>query len=171
MSSIILIICTWLHLIATVVWIGHIVNSVILFGPLSKKYISESVYGDFLADYRRRDQPIAISAIAVFFVTGLGLMLLNAQYQGFGNPFANSWSAVVFAKHIIVLIMVGLGVFMGTAIMPKLAESWSKLTAAASHPAAHSPIARLERLRSLVTFSLLLLGLAVLLLTALGENI
>jgi len=67
---------------------------------LFKKYVPESACGDFLAEYRRRDQPIALSAIAVFFATGLGLMLLDAQYRGLGSIFANSWSTLTFAKHM-----------------------------------------------------------------------
>jgi len=171
MNNIILVVCNWLHLIATVVWIGHMANSAILFTPLSKKYVSKSTYGDFLADYRRRDKPTALTAIVVFFATGLGLMLLSPQYQGLGNIFANSWSTIVFAKHIIVLVMVGLGVYMGSAIMPKLASAWSELaTEGTSHSAINSHIARLERVRSSVALSLLILGLVVLLLTAIGET-
>ena len=46
MSNVALVVCTWLHLIATVVWIGHMGNSAILFAPLSQKYVQESAYGD-----------------------------------------------------------------------------------------------------------------------------
>ena len=172
MSNVALIACTWLHLIATVVWIGHIVNSFILFTPLSKRYVPESSYGDFLANYRRRDQPIALSTIATFFVTGLGLMLLDPEYQGLGSIFANSWSIMVFAKHVIVLVMVGLGIYMGTAIMPRLAKAWSELASEEiTHSTTNPRVTGLERLRNIVAYSLLVLSLVVLLLTAIGETI
>ena len=86
-----IIACTWLHLIVMVVWIGHMVNAWLLFGTLSRKYVNSSAYGEFIAEYRAKDKPVALSCIVVFIITGLVLTLLDEQYQGFGNILANSW--------------------------------------------------------------------------------
>jgi uncharacterized membrane protein len=165
-----IIACTWLHLIVLVIWVGHMVNSLLLFEPLTSKYIDKSRYGEFIAEYRAKDKPVAISCIVVFIITGLVLTLLDEQYQGFGNVFANSWSTTLLIKHILVLAMIVLGVYQGSRVMPGLAKAGKKL-ANPNDAAAVSEVARLEKVRLRVTQSLCGLAMVVLLLTAIGENI
>jgi uncharacterized membrane protein len=163
-----IIACTWLHLIVLVIWLGHMVNSLLLFGPLTSKYVSKSRYGEFIAEYRAKDQPVAISCIAIFIITGLVLTLLDEQYQGFGNVFANSWTTTLLIKHILVLAMIVLGVYTGTRVMPSLAKAGKKL-ADQNDADAVSEVAKLEKVRLRVTQSLCALAMVVLLLTAIGE--
>jgi putative copper export protein len=98
-------------------------NALLLFAPLTKEFVKENVYGDFIAKYRKKDQPVAIGCIVVFFITGFFLMLLNEHYMGIGDVFTNSWSIVLFVKHLLFLAMVGLGVYQGTRVMPNLAKA------------------------------------------------
>jgi uncharacterized membrane protein len=162
--------CTWLHLVVLVIWIGHMVNSLILFGPLASKYVSKSHYGEFIAAYRAKDRPVSIICIVIFIITGLVLTLLNEQYQGFGNVLANSWSTTLLIKHILVLAMIGLGLYIGTRVMPDLAEAGKKL-AHQNDAGAASEVARLEKVRKRVNLSLCILAMLVLLLTAIGETL
>ena len=162
--------CTWLHLIVLVIWIGHMVNALILFSPLADRYVKTTDYGDFIAEYRRRDKPVALVCIAIFFVTGFFLMLLNENYKGIGDILANSWSLVLFTKHILVLAMVGLGIYQGSRVMPNLAEASKKLaTQGPDKPENIATVSRLEKTRRTVTQALCGLSLLVLLLTAVGE--
>lgn len=168
MTDTVLVVCTWLHLTALIVWVGHMFSALLLFSPLANKYVKKSDYGDFTAEYRRRDQPVSLSCIGVFIITGIFLTLLNEQYQGFGDVFANSWSVVLFVKHLLVLAMIGLGVYQGTRVMPRLAEAGRKL-AKKDDPETASSVARLTGVRETVTRALCGLAVAVLLLTAIGE--
>ena len=165
-----IIACTWLHLIVLVIWIGHMVNALLLFTPLISKYVDKSRYGEFIAEYRAKDSPVAISCIVVFIITGIVLTLLDEQYQGFGNVLANSWSTTLLIKHVLVLAMIGLGVYQGSRVMPGLAEAGKKL-AKQNNPDAVSDVARLEKVRKRVTQSLCGLAMIVLLLTAIGESL
>jgi uncharacterized membrane protein len=165
-----IIACTWLHLIVLVIWVGHMVNSLLLFEPLTSKYVSQSRYGEFIAEYRAIDSPVAISCIVVFIITGLVLTLLDEQYQGFGNVLANSWSTTLLIKHILVLAMIILGVYMGSGVMPGLAKAGKMLTNQ-NAPDAASEVARLEKVRKRVTQSVCGLAMIVLLLTAIGETL
>ena len=170
MREMLLVTCTWLHLVVTVIWIGHMINSVLLFTPpLARRYVKGTEYGDFIAEYRRRDQPVSLSCIAIFFITGLGLLLLDEHYEGIGSVFANNWSAVLFAKHILVLAMVGLGFYMGRQVMPNLAKASKELAIQnEQQPETVLSVARLEKRRGVVAQALSGLALVVLLLTALG---
>ena len=168
MRDVAIILCTWLHLIVMVVWIGHMANAWLLFGPLSRKYVSSNVYGDFIAEYRTKDRPVALSCIAVFIVTGLVMTLLNEQYRGIGNVFANSWSILLFIKHILVLAMIGLGVYQGSRVMPGLAKAGQELAKHNDSDTA-TQVAKFEKARYRVTQALCTIALIVLLLTAIGE--
>ena len=170
MNEAAIVVCTWLHLVVLVIWVGHMVNALILFGPLASKHVNQNSYGDFIADYRRRDRPVALGCIAIFLITGLFLTLLNEQYTGLGQVFSNSWSAVLFAKHILVLAMIVLGIYQGTRVMPKLAEAAKKATRKEDSRKDVS-VESLEKVRLRVTQMLCALSMAVLLLTAIGETI
>jgi uncharacterized membrane protein len=163
-----IIICTWLHLIVLVIWIGHMFNSLLLFSPLASTYVHKDVYGDFIAEYRRRDQPVALSCIAIFIITGIILMLLDTEYEGIGNIFVNTWSIMLFIKHLLVLAMIGLGVYQGKKVMPGLAVAAKKLSAQNDADTVSS-FTRLEKVRIRVTQSLVGLAAVVLLLTAVGD--
>ncbi|HEX76264.1 MAG TPA: CopD family protein [Dehalococcoidia bacterium] len=170
MVEVALVACTWLHLIVLVIWVGHMFSTLLLFTPLASRYVKETDYGDFIAEYRRRDQPVALSCIAIFFITGFVLLLLDDHYERIGSIFANSWSIVLFVKHLLVLAMVGLGIYMGVKVMPELAKASKRLTTENSHkPEMVSTIARLNKTRGAVTQALCGLALLVLLLTAVGE--
>jgi uncharacterized membrane protein len=170
MKEVAIIACTWLHLIVLVIWIGHMFNALILFAPLAGRYVKTTDYGDFIAEYRRRDKPVALSCIAIFFITGFFLMLLNENYTGVGDILANSWSLVLFTKHILVLAMVGLGIYQGSRVMPSLAEvSKKSATQEPDEPGTIAAVSRLEKTRRTVTQALCGLAMLVLLLTAIGE--
>ena len=47
-------------------------------------------------------------SILVFFVTGVHLMLVDSNYMGIGN-FSNPWATLMLVKHIVILVMIGLG--------------------------------------------------------------
>jgi uncharacterized membrane protein len=170
MSDVARVACVWFHLIVLVVWIGHMVNALILFGPLSRKYIGRANYGDFIAEYRKRDTPVSLGSIAVFFITGFFLMFLNEHYEGIGNIFANSWTTVLFVKHILILAMVGLGVYQGRKVMPELARVSRQLADQSSRGReTASSFESWEKRRTRVTQALSGLAFVVLLFSAIGE--
>ena len=97
-------------------------------------------------------------------------MLLNENYKGIGDILANSWSLVLFAKHILVLAMVGLGIYQGSRVIPNLAAASKKsATQELDKPETIAIISRLEKTRKTVTQALCGLAVLVLLLTAIGE--
>ena len=146
------------------------VNALLLFSPLSKKYVNSTAYGEYIAEYRTKDKPVALTCIAVFIITGIVMTLLDEQYQGLGNFFANSWSVFLFVKHILILAMIGLGVYQGSRVMPGLAKAGREL-ANRNDPATAEQVAKIEKTRTRVTQVLCVLAILVLLLTAIGETL
>ena len=97
-------------------------------------------------------------------------MLFNEQYKGIGDVFVNNWSIILFVKHLLILAMVGLGVYQGTRVMPNLAKAGKQLAAQdETKQEATALVSRLDKTRQTVTQALCGLAILVLLLTAVGE--
>jgi uncharacterized membrane protein len=63
-----------------------------------------------VAALERRALPLVIASLVVFLATGVYLMGVDSRYGGVGS-FGSTWAIVFLAKHLVVLVMVGLGVF------------------------------------------------------------
>jgi uncharacterized membrane protein len=102
MSQLLISLSTWLHAIATVVFIGHFVLLAGLYLPdLSKN-------GPALSEISKRSRPWMYASLLVFAITGTHLMLIDSGYLGFMD-FGNFWGIVMLVKHILVFAMIALG--------------------------------------------------------------
>lgn len=119
-SSTILAISLFFHLLATIVWIGGLVITVLLVWPEVRRTLQDSpaIYG-FLNRLRKRFTPLSNLSLAVLIVTGLTQMALDENYNGFMD-FNNTWSQVILVKHIVIIGMVFSGVFMQYSVIPAL---------------------------------------------------
>ena len=147
------ILLLWVHLAAIVTWVGLWFNTVLAFGPL-RKYLAESARPDFIEDYRRRYTIITWAAMAVFIVTGSILMLTDENYPGLGQFFESDWATLIFAKHIVIILMITLSLTLLYGILPRLRAA----LVAGDKPAAE----RLLKRERFAVVSLALLGLVVL---------
>jgi uncharacterized membrane protein len=160
MEDAILGILRWLHLTATVLWIGLAVSSVLVFNPLARQHIPASAMGNYIADLRKRAAAVVWTAIAIFAVSGFSLMLMSDNFNGFGDYFANSWTIIITLKHAVIGGMVLLALYQLNGVMPKLAAALKS-----GVPEAKS----LAERQKMVVVLTALLGLLVLLLTAIAE--
>lgn len=102
MSQLLLSISTWLHALATVVFIGYFVlMAVIVLPALSKN-------GSALSEISKRSRLWMYASLIVFAITGTHLMLIDSGYLGFMN-FGNFWGVVMLVKHILVFAMIAMG--------------------------------------------------------------
>lgn len=108
----------WLHMAATIVWIGGLFfQSVVLAPALSE--ISQRAA--LLERLQRRFQPLAWLSLAVLIGTGLVQMSANPNYQGLlsiGNP----WSRAIFAKHLAIGLMFGVAGYQTWVLQPRIAR-------------------------------------------------
>lgn len=102
MSQILISLSTWLHAIATVVFIGH-------FALLAGIYLPAlSKNGNALSEISKRSRPWMYASLLVFAITGTHLMIIDSGYLGFMD-FGNYWGIVMLVKHILVFAMIGMG--------------------------------------------------------------
>ncbi len=154
----------WLHMVATVIWIGGLVfQSLVLFDSL-ESLSDASNRARLLESVRRRFEPWAWLSLAVLMGTGLTQMTAHPLYQGL-LVIRNPWSAAILAKHVAVGAMVLLAAYQTWGLYPELGRL--ALRQARGDAADAAPLLRRQRLLSRISLSL---GLIVLALTALART-
>jgi uncharacterized membrane protein len=102
MTQVFISLSTWLHALATVVFIGHFVLFAGIYIP------ALSTNGFALSEISKRSRPWMYASLLVFIITGTYLMLIDSGYLGFMD-FGNFWGVVMLLKHILVLAMIAMG--------------------------------------------------------------
>ncbi len=156
----------WLHMVATVVWIGGLFFHSVVLTPVLLQSVPDESLPRLLRTLRRRFDPLAWLSLAVLTATGLTQMAANPNYEGF-LAVSNPWAAAILAKHLAILLMVLAASYQSWALQPRL-DRLILLQAKkrASHEEALPELKRLARLTRLN----LLLGMLVLALTAVART-
>ena len=148
---------TWLHLIATVAMLGYYAIVGLLVLPVLRRIVPGRELGDSIAAIERRALPLIIGSLAVFLATGVYLMGADARYGGVGDVTGSAWATLFLAKHLVVGVMVGLGVYIDALIVRRIAPPEATDQTAAA------------RTLAVVAGVMTLLGAVVLLLTAAAQ--
>ena len=107
MSQILIALSTWLHAIATVLLIGHYLLLSLVYLPAASKGQSEAEKM-FLSEISKRIRFWMYTSLAIFIITGTYLTFADSNYLGIGD-FGNLWAILMLVKHILILVMLGLG--------------------------------------------------------------
>jgi uncharacterized membrane protein len=126
--------------------------------PIFRQHLTGSTLAAVAEGVSTRSRPWIGASVLIFIVTGIYLMLTDPNYLGVGN-FGNAWSIVMLIKHVIVLIMIGVGIYTDRAVLDKLAQP--ALTDAVRSTT-------LKRYTQLVN-GLMVAGVFILLLTAVAQ--
>jgi len=121
MKEIILALCYWLHLIATVVWIGGIFFILFITIPSAKQVLGAEA-GKLMGEISKRFTPIANYSIILLVATGVVLTAVSKQFSGIGN-LGNNWSLGLIGKHVFVFGMVAIHFYRGLVLAPKIART------------------------------------------------
>jgi uncharacterized membrane protein len=160
-----LTIAFWLHMLATVVWIGGLAALSIFVLPAARKALDSSAYASLLESMQRRLDPMGWLCLLVLLATGLVQMSASPNYHGF-LAITNQWAITILAKHIVFGGMTLVSAYLTWGLMPALQRN-------ALLQARGKPVVGTERLhnRELLLLRLnLILGILVLALTALART-
>lgn len=109
----------WLHMLATVAWIGGLVALVVLVLPVARRVLEADSYAIFLEQVQRRLDPLGWLSLAVLLATGLFQMSANPNYEGFFS-ISNRWAVAILIKHILFFGMIGVSAYMTWGALPSL---------------------------------------------------
>jgi uncharacterized membrane protein len=155
-----LTIAFWLHMAATIVWIGGLFYMAVIVNPALERLPEQR--GRLAEDMRRRFQPLAWLSLFVLIGTGLLQMSGNPNYDGL-FAFSNPWSRSILAKHIAIGVMVLVAAYQTWVLNPRLSRLALKQEVGASDQVANE-LSRLNRVS--LAFGILVLGLTALARTA-----
>lgn len=155
MSQLLFSLFTWLHALATVIFIGQYLLLAVLYLPAFAKQKAE-ITGPILSDISKRSRPWMYASLLIFMVTGIYLMIVDPNYLGVGD-FGNLWSIAMLVKHLLIVAMIGMGFFFNAILRVGPLMS--------SNSGAESAIARF----GIYTKLMAVCGVLVLLLTALAQ--
>jgi uncharacterized membrane protein len=155
----------WLHMIATIVWVGGLALLALVVWPAARATLGDGPeLAALVLRLQQRFAPLAWLSLAVLVVTGLIQMSASENYDGL-LQIANPWAAAMLAKHLAVGGMVGLGVAQQWFVLPEL----GRLAVLRAQGRATPEAAALARRERLLTRLSLAAGVLVLGLTALAR--
>jgi len=151
-------VAAWLHSCATVILLGYYAVLALIVVPVLRRAVDGPTLGGAIAAIERRTLPLILVSIGVFLVTGTYLLLTDDRFLGLGHFFGGTWSTLIVVKHVLVVALVGIGVYIDLLVVPDVANPVDEASRSAG-------VRRLARSAS----AMAALGATVLLLTAAAQ--
>ncbi len=107
MSTLLIALSSWLHSLAAVIFVGYYVLLAVIYLPALQADPQEAA-APILSAISKRSRTWLYASLIVFAVTGAYLTLVDPKYLGLAN-FGNPWTILMLLKHLLVLVMVGIG--------------------------------------------------------------
>jgi uncharacterized membrane protein len=117
----------WLHLLATVTWIGCIISMSILILPAAAKTLKPADHLALIEAMQKRLEPIAWFCMSLLLITGLFQMSVNPHYDGFLST-STQWSLAILTKHILGIFMVVASAIQTWEVIPTIRRTLMKKT-------------------------------------------
>ncbi len=157
----------WLHMLATVTWIGGLAAISLFVVPAAGKVLDKTAFGALLSRLVTRLQLVGWFSLAVLIVTGLFQMSASPFYKGF-LAISNPWAVAILTKHLVVGLMILAAAYVTWGLLPSLQRTI--LMRAAGRPVDDSAIASIQNREILLLRLNLALSVIVLALTALART-
>ncbi len=156
----------WIHMAATVVWIGALAALSFLVIPSARQSLPPLEYARLLEQVQRRLDPLGWFSLALLTVTGLVQMSGNPNYRGLLSV-ENRWALAILIKHLVFLGMIGVSAFVTWWVLPGLRRAGLRAELEGSDDsAALSRSQELTLLRLNLGLSLIVLALTAIARTA-----
>lgn len=155
----------WVHLLATIIWLGGIALITLLAWPALQR---GTLQANQWWAIQRKFVPWANASMIVLLVTGFYQMTVDSNYSGF-LAIDSTWAFAILAKHLAYIVMVVITVYMQAVLYPAM----SRLTLLLEQKpqAAAAEKARIEKQEILFLRLNLICAAVVLLFTAVATAV
>jgi len=147
----------WLHMLATVVWIGSLAAINLLVLPASARTLKLADQLSFISALQKRLEPLAWFCMGVLLVTGMFQMSTSPHYDGFVSV-STQWSLALLIKHGFAIIMVVVSAIQTWEVLPAIQRTLMKKDKASEEELAQLQRKELLILRVNLVLSALILG-------------
>lgn len=118
-STPVLAVIYWLHLLATVTWIGSLAAINLLFLPASKRTLKLPDQLSLISALQKRLEPLAWFCMGILLVTGLFQLSTSPHYNGFLD-ISTQWSLAILVKHGLAVLMVVVSAMQTWEVLPAI---------------------------------------------------
>ena len=122
MSAFLIALSTWLHVMATIVFVGYYLFTGLIYLPVFERCMQANALRDMLEQISARLRPFFGGSLLIFLITGTYLMVINKNYLGLGQFFSNPWSILMVIKHALLLPFLTLAVFSERAFPKQISD-------------------------------------------------
>lgn len=147
----------FLHLMATIAWIGGMFFNFLVVMPTVTKVLDPAMAGRFVGALMKRVRVVVYVSLLILFVTGIPMKIANENYVAIIS-FENAWQIAGFIKHVFVGLMAVLAIYSFEILTPSVV----KLSAQGPSPA----IAALRKRQMMLAAITFLFGIIVIFLSA-----
>ena len=109
----------WLHLLATVTWVGSLAGISFLVLPAMQRSLDPETQLVFIEAMQKRLEPIAWFSMSLLLATGLFQMSVNPHYDGFLST-STQWSLAILSKHLLGILMVVVSAIQTWEVIPAI---------------------------------------------------
>ena len=109
----------WLHMLATVVWVGGQAALALLVLPAARKTLKDADFTAFFAQVNRKLQLVGWISLTILIGTGMFQMSASPSYQGFLS-ITNTWAVAILSKHLVIALLIGLSAYSTWGLAPAL---------------------------------------------------
>jgi uncharacterized membrane protein len=110
---------TWLHLLATIAWLGSLFTYALIIEPVLRRNPESLSARLFRAAFLQQFRIVVYVSLGVLLITGTVMMLGNRHYAGLLH-FGTLWTFSILIKHFLVLVLIGINVYQLQYLAPRL---------------------------------------------------
>lgn len=150
----------WLHMLATVTWIGSLAAINLLMLPASTRTLKLADQLSFITALQKRLEPLAWFCMGLLVVTGLFQMSANPHYDGFLST-STQWSFAILIKHGFGVVMAVVSAIQTWEVLPAIHRTLMRKESAKAEE-----LAKLQRRETILLRTNLILSALILAATA-----
>ena len=150
----------WLHMLATVTWIGSLAAINLLVLPASLRSLKPVDQLVLISAIQKKLEPIAWFCMGLLLVTGLFQLSANPHYDGFLST-STQWSLSILVKHLLGIVMVIVSAVQTWEVIPSIHRILMKKESAKA-----GELASLQRRETILLRTNLILSALILAATA-----
>jgi uncharacterized membrane protein len=109
----------WLHMLATVTWIGSLAAINLLVLPAANKTLKLVDQIGFISALQKRLEPLAWFSMGLLAATGMFQLSVNPHYDGFLNT-STQWSLSILIKHSLSAILAVTSAVQTWEVLPSI---------------------------------------------------
>ncbi len=111
----------FIHLMATIAWIGGMFFNFLVVMPTVGKVLDPATTGQFMKALFKRVRVVVYASLLLLFITGIPMKIASEYYVGIIN-FDTTWETIGFIKHVFVGLLALMAIYNFEILAPKVGK-------------------------------------------------